>query len=193
MKLRKKYRHAVIPAEKTCQKCQRLLSQFDFYRTKYSSDGLDQYCKTCRANKNKKWRDPKQNPNYLDHLKKQRNKILMMQFNLTPDDKLTILTFQHNVCAICKQPMKHPNCDHDHKTGQIRGYLCPMCNRALGRFRDSLDRLQAAVAYMTNFPATSALGAPRFGLPGRTGTKAQRKLAKKLAKQQKSLDTPPEL
>lgn len=68
-----------------------------------------------------------------------------------------------------------------------------MCNRALGRFRDSLDRLQAAVEYMTNYPATLALGAPRFGLPGRVGTKAQRKLAKKLAKQQKSLDTPTEI
>lgn len=191
--MKKRSRAAIPPDTKECKVCLHTLSNDLFYHANNSRDGLDTHCKDCRDIKNKKWRDPARNPDIAIWHEKQRNKILLMQFNLTPKDKLTILTFQHNVCAICKQPMKHPNCDHDHKNGQIRGYLCPMCNRALGRFRDSLERLQAAVEYMTNYPATLALGAPRFGLPGRVGTKKQRRLAKKLAKQQKLLDTPSEI
>jgi hypothetical protein len=180
--MKKISRAATPPDTKKCKVCGQTLRNDAFYRANNSRDGLDTHCKACRDTKNKKWRDPAHNPDIAAWHEKQRNKILMMQFNLTPADKLAILIFQHNVCAICKQPMKLPNCDHDHKTGQIRGYLCPMCNRALGRFRDSLERLRAAVEYMTNFPATRALGAPRYGLPGRVGTKKQRKLAKKLLK-----------
>jgi hypothetical protein len=108
--------------------------------------------------------------------RKTAEKRLLEVFNLSAADKQKIVEFQGNVCAICKGPMNLKNVDHDHQTGQIRGILCYLCNRALGTFLDSVVRLRAALEYMTNFPATAALGAPRFGLPGRTNTKKQRKL-----------------
>jgi len=38
--------------------------------------------------------------------------------------------------------------DHDHNTGGFRGYLCHSCNRAIGCFRDDIERMQRAVEYL---------------------------------------------
>jgi hypothetical protein len=66
---------------------------------------------------------------------------------------------QNNLCAICKQSEtiinsvrnnvpKRLALDHNHKTGIIRGLLCHRCNVSIGAFRDSIDILQAAIAYL---------------------------------------------
>jgi len=46
--------------------------------------------------------------------------------------------------------------------------------------------VEKILEYLKNPPATQALGAPRHGLPGRVGTKKQRKLYKKMLKNQKA-------
>jgi len=38
--------------------------------------------------------------------------------------------------------------DHDHKTGQFRGWLCHDCNKALGFFKDDPILLKAAIEYI---------------------------------------------
>lgn len=50
-------------------------------------------------------------------------------------------------CAICGSSYRL-HIDHDHKTGQLRGLLCHFCNTGLGHFRDSPERLRAAIAYL---------------------------------------------
>lgn len=64
-----------------------------------------------------------------------------------------MLETQGGRCAICRTdnwPGHHhkPHVDHCHDTGQIRGVLCASCNQGLGKFRDSPDLLQAAIAYL---------------------------------------------
>jgi len=63
----------------------------------------------------------------------------------------SMLQEQDNVCAICKKECvtgKKLACDHDHKTGQVRGLLCANCNRGVGYLNDSIDNLEAAVLYL---------------------------------------------
>ena len=38
--------------------------------------------------------------------------------------------------------------DHDHKTGEFRGWLCHDCNKALGFFKDDAILLQSAINYI---------------------------------------------
>lgn len=53
------------------------------------------------------------------------------------------------LCAICRQPFSgYPHIDHDHATGSVRELLCGKCNPALGNFCDSVEILEAAIAYL---------------------------------------------
>lgn len=48
-------------------------------------------------------------------------------------------------CEICGK-FRRLNCDHDHETGQVRGWLCYICNIFLGP--TGSDRVAAAARYM---------------------------------------------
>lgn len=56
-------------------------------------------------------------------------------------------------CAICGMSFdginsRHIHIDHDHLTNKARGVLCGCCNKGLGQFKDSVDNLRKAVAYL---------------------------------------------
>ena len=69
---------------------------------------------------------------------------------------------QKGKCAICgskdtgRKSDKYFQIDHDHsccKGGKscgkcIRGLLCANCNNGLGRFRDNIELLKNAIAYL---------------------------------------------
>ena len=57
-------------------------------------------------------------------------------------------------CAICGKPPKSRSLDvdHDHKTGQLRGLLCHMCNRALAYLRNDNGAARRASEYLLNPP-----------------------------------------
>jgi recombination endonuclease VII len=110
---------------------------------------------------------------------------LRKQYNLTLAEYNAILEFQHQACAICKRPARTMkmslSVDHCHHLGLVRGLLCSMCNRALGKFADSIVKLRAAVAYLEAPPAELALGRKVISAPGRVGTKKRAKAIEKLA------------
>lgn len=71
----------------------------------------------------------------------------------------TMLEDQGGVCAICQMvetnttnngsgKIRNLNVDHDHGTNEVRGILCSGCNRGLGLFADSPDRLRSALSYL---------------------------------------------
>lgn len=52
-------------------------------------------------------------------------------------------------CEICGADDRFPlNWDHDHRTGQFRGFLCEPCNHLLGKAKDDATILTAAIAYL---------------------------------------------
>lgn len=38
--------------------------------------------------------------------------------------------------------------DHNHITGEFRGWLCHSCNRTIGNFHDDVDKMQRAIDYL---------------------------------------------
>lgn len=41
--------------------------------------------------------------------------------------------------------------DHNHKTGEIRGLLCGLCNSGIGHFKDKIKLLKKAIKYLENY------------------------------------------
>lgn len=95
---------------------------------------------------------------------------LWRQFNLAPGEATAALRAQQSKCPICNRDLDPDKMstvgDHSHTTGQFRGWLCWLCNKALGLFGDDIGRLQAAVQYLLNPPAPGAIGI-RYGTKGR--------------------------
>lgn len=50
-------------------------------------------------------------------------------------------------CEICKIETTVV-WDHDHETGEFRGWVCRNCNHALGCFRDNVALMRRAVKYL---------------------------------------------
>lgn len=58
-------------------------------------------------------------------------------------------------CACCgrlKTSQKNLSLDHNHITGEVRGFICQNCNLGLGHFQDSSDILRKAIKYLENPP-----------------------------------------
>jgi len=81
-----------------------------------------------------------------------KRELTLKRFGLTEADYEEMLLNQGGVCAICKGPPKgrwNTFCiDHNHSTGEIRGLLCDMCNRAIGMLGDNPERVKQAYDYL---------------------------------------------
>jgi hypothetical protein len=72
----------------------------------------------------------------------------LLRYGLTIESFNSLLASQQGCCAICREVLKNPCVDHDHRTGLVRGILCHDCNRAIGMMRDSPDILRRAADYL---------------------------------------------
>lgn len=115
---------------------------------------------------------------------KAKDARLRREFHTTLAEYTTIGTFQKGRCGMCKRPASDFQnglaLDHNHKTGLVRGLLCHICNRMLGKFRDEDALLLAGAEYVTNPPAVTALGKEVYTALGRIGTKVRKKRLAKI-------------
>jgi RNase P subunit RPR2 len=51
------------------------------------------------------------------------------------------------ICEVCWQPGQIVF-DHNHKTGEFRGWICADCNKTLGNSRESVERLLLLARYL---------------------------------------------
>jgi hypothetical protein len=77
-------------------------------------------------------------------------------YGITDEQFNEMLSAQGGVCGICggmppEVDGKYGqwNVDHCHETGFVRGILCSPCNIGIGQLGDSIDRLRAAIRYLT--------------------------------------------
>lgn len=56
------------------------------------------------------------------------------------------------LCECCGQPPSHGHSvlclDHDHATGEFRGWICSACNTGIGKLGDGLKGVLNAMAYL---------------------------------------------
>jgi hypothetical protein len=89
-------------------------------------------------------------------------------YALLPGEYAKLLKNQNGKCAICPAPLKYTKrryaVDHCHATEKIlgtrksiRGLLCKRHNNLLRDVRDSIEILQAAIDYLTDWPAKDVL------------------------------------
>jgi len=131
---------------KNCPKCglEKPLSEFGKYKA--SKDGLNRVCKKCSTKQSIE--SYKRNPNT------KRKYNLMKEYGITLESFESMKLDQNNKCAICQNTFKNSvdTCvDHCHSTKKVRGLLCNHCNRAIGLFKESLDSIKSALAYLQKY------------------------------------------
>lgn len=131
--------------EKICTKCKVNKPRTTEFFPPHNKckDGLDSWCRVCRAT--------------------YRSEINRGKFRgQLSDDEVRKLKKQKK-CDICgghdfagSRNNKHLGklynlvMDHDHVTGKFRGMLCNHCNRGLGNFKDNINNLEKAILYLKN-------------------------------------------
>lgn len=116
---------------KRCSSCKQTFPLSSFTKDKTRKDGLSCRCKSCKKESTRKY----QTPEYTQKIR------LKSRYGITPDDAANI---KSNGCQLCGSFSKL--CiDHNHKTGEVRGCLCHLCNVALGNYEALLDRFGSEV------------------------------------------------
>lgn len=136
-------RRPIVNGQKNCSKCEQFksLTEFGQYLSGPQVGIHYSICKPCRREEGRKWREGKDN---------MRNARLKYTFGITVETYEEMADIQDRLCAICKQPgaRTHLDIDHCHKTNEIRGLLCPNCNKGLGLFKDNPQLLTEALNYL---------------------------------------------
>lgn len=89
--------------------------------------------------------------------RRQYLRSLKTEYGLPKTDFLRMYREQKGRCKICVTRIRTAktagdlatlHVDHDHRTGKVRGLLCPKCNHGLGKFQDSPALLAKALRYV---------------------------------------------
>ena len=125
-------------------------------RRKYRSENIEKVRAAARTDKARKyfrdWRaanKEKSDGYHRTYIEKypERRKATMRRTAGLPDPTRP----EPDHCECCGGlPGRHSMClDHDHNTGEFRGWLCTKCNSAIGKLGDDLDGVLRAVKYLT--------------------------------------------
>ena len=139
---------------RTCKICNELKPLTEFYQTVRNGTpyGYHGKCKKCYVKKQQENYDPLKQRD--ENLKQRYGK----HFGLTQYD--TLLENQGYKCAICgtTNPKGRKSgrggsidvffVDHNHKTGEVRGLLCNVCNRTIGYVNEDVDLITNMLEYV---------------------------------------------
>lgn len=137
--------------EKECLKCGETKPIENFSFVNIEKQWRQSYCRTCinKAYQEKRKLNPRKeqvrkfNQNIKSKYSLKGKKLDIEQFHL-------MIVKQDNKCLICKDVFTKPCIDHCHATNEVRGLLCSTCNTGLGMFKDNIENLKNAIAYLEN-------------------------------------------
>ena len=113
---------------KACSTCKKSLPVTMFHKCHRSCSGLGSQCKDCHGS----WALSKKYGLAIEEARRLRN------------------TWKDAQCAVCATT-DSIHIDHNHATGQIRGFLCGNCNRAVGLLQDNPVYVSNLVAYLQHY------------------------------------------
>jgi len=140
---------------KCCRKCKLLKIGTEFYRNR-------RVCNACM----KKYSDEYRRKNYkryyetvrrwrLKNPKRVLEWRIRRSYDFTEKEIQRILQWSGGFCSGCERPLKtigrgkDKACiDHNHSTKKFRGFLCNMCNVALGQLGDDIEKVRGLLKYM---------------------------------------------
>jgi hypothetical protein len=101
----------------------------------------------------KKWRS--KNPQVNRERQRMYNwkSMLRVNYGLTIEQYHALLEKQGGGCAICgagpsQGKKRRLDVDHCHSSKKVRGLLCASCNCAIGLFKEDINLLHRAIAYL---------------------------------------------
>lgn len=97
----------------------------------------------------------------LDNRENSRYRKVEKLYGLSKGEYKALMDERNGLCGICGQPeiqidkrtgeLRRLAVDHDHKTDKVRGLLCARCNMAIGLFRDDVEVMRLAIAYLESW------------------------------------------
>ena len=141
---------------KICNVCGETKDLSEYYPTQFKSKEFPDKiyyhgkCKVCFIKAKQKDYTPE----------KGRDKNLRYNYGITLDEYNNILNNQNGKCATCgtTKPGGRKSgrggkievffVDHNHKTGEVRGLLCNICNRTIGYVNEDVELIQNMIKYV---------------------------------------------
>lgn len=153
---------------KKCGHCKKVRPVSLFRRNSRQPDGRERNCKKCgREIPKKEWlkeyrKRYKADGRLRAYRDKTREKLRIMMlrrnYGIGIEEYERMHKAQSGLCAICGEPEKTTDgrsgrqkwlaVDHHHDSGKVRGLLCGHCNSGIGHFRDRIELLEKAIAYL---------------------------------------------
>jgi hypothetical protein len=106
----------------------------------------DRVCKTCRRIIQRRY-ERRYEQRVRESKSAHARSVRFSRYGITQERYDELVAAQDGRCCICDReaPLQ---VDHCHVTGDVRFLLCGNCNRGLGMFDDSIERLEAAIRYL---------------------------------------------
>lgn len=123
------------PEYKRCSRCNKVKHETEFSKNQYRKGSIvvrRGYCKECG-----KLKKPISAKTRREYEKKNPRPQLGASFECPVCQRVIEAWHKNQICL-----------DHNHKTGEIRGYICGDCNASIGRIGDSIRVLKRAILWL---------------------------------------------
>ncbi len=149
---------------KICTKCKVEKDFSDFVRRSNIASGRGSLCTECNRAAARTWyheNRERAKAGFRVYQKKNRFKLALklskvaakrngnVACTATVEEIKAAFTGRCKICGVPEAELnKNLNMDHDHATGEFRGWLCHYCNKGLGQFKDDSTILLDALRYL---------------------------------------------